>query len=325
MKTIRSNRFYEKLDAMCDSLDDFADFYHDRLTHGVDIFTRGLEKFGDYFLEMLQPINNTLMAHYKEARYLTMPLHWIWIYLWAYFQNYDSEMDPTNKEGVHYIQALAGGGKSTFLWQKMYDYGQMTGKCSYVTTKMEKIKFDELGQAYLHHIRFEPKEFYGLKDNDDKFGQQLKRFNSELATCLVYDEMHVLNNNRNNRTSEYNHVFIPMISSFVLQRHFGLKWILIASQMPKNDTQIMSILSSYNKVQIKKGFVYKKWLEDGKFMRSIKGWTVKNFSISADNDYLKLDSKKKFFKHATVDFSDFETLNMKDTLDNVGVDKREII
>lgn len=333
IKNFKNEEFYEKLDSWCESLDQFADSYHKSLTSKVNEATRYLSNFSDWFLEQLQPLDKLIMSHYKSARYLTMPLHWIWIYLWAYFQAFDNDMDPTNKEGTHYIQALPGGGKSTFMWQKMYDYGKMTGKCSYVTTKMEKIKYDDLGQPYLHHIFFAPNEFYGLKNKGnkatgelpDKFGSQLKKFDTSLASALVFDEMHVLNNNRNNRMSEYNHVFIPMISGFVTLRHDGFKWILVSSQMPKNDTQIMSILTSYNKVKIKKGFVYKKWLEDGKFCRRIKGWTVHSYTVSADNDYLKLDSSKKFFKTATVDFSDFETLNMKDRLNDIPTDRREVL
>ncbi len=325
LKNLRNEHFYQKLDSWSESVVQFADLYHKNLTSKVDTITKYIANFGDWVLDLLQPLNQTLMNHYKKARYLTIPLHWIWILLWAYLENYDNQLDPTNKEGLHYIQAPVGGGKSTFEWQKMYDYGRMTGKCSYVTTKMERIKYDDLGQPYLNHIRFDIHEFYGLKNKDEKFGTQLKRFNSKLATAIVIDELHVLNNNRNNRTSEYNHTFIPMINSFVLQRHFGIKWILVASQMPKNDTQIMSILTSYNKIRIKKGFMYKKWLEDGKFIRRIKGWTVHTYSVSADNDYLKLDSKQKWFKEATVNFDDFETLNMKDMLDHVDVDRRAVI
>jgi len=40
---------------------------------------------------------------------------------------------------------------------------------------------------------------------------------------------------------------------------------------------------------------------------------------------LKLDSSKKFFKTATVDFSDFETLNMKDRLNDIPTDRREVL
>ena len=257
---LRNEQFYNKLDIWCESLDQFADSYHQVLTSKVDRITKYIMNFGDWVLDILQPLNEVLMDNYKKARYLTFPLHWIWILLWAYLENYDDQLDPTNKEGLHYIQAPVGGGKSTFEWQKMYDYGRMTGKCSYVTTKMERVKYDEMGQPYLNHIRFDIQEFWGLKnkgdgstkDKGDKFGSQLKRFNNTLAASIVIDELHVLNNNRNNRTSEYNHTFIPMVNSFVLQRHFGIKWILVASQMPKNDTQIMSILTSYNKIKIKK-------------------------------------------------------------------------
>jgi len=325
LKNVRDETFYNRFDIWSNKLQKFADDYHKSLSKLVDAFTRYLSKFGDFILNLLTSISDLLMDHYKKARYLTFPLHWIWIWLWEYLTSYDSDGELLNLEGSHYIQALPGGGKSTLQWQKMYDYGKLTGKCSYVTTKMEKVKYDELGQAYLNHIQFELDEFWGKKNIDDKFGSQLRRFNKDLATAIVIDELHVLNNNRNNRTSEYNATFIPMINSFVTMRHHGIKWILVSSQMPKNDTQIMSILTTYNRVQIKKGFIYKKWLEDGKFIRRIKGWIIRTYSVSAENDYLKLEKRRKWFKTATVDFSDFESLNMADSLDSVSVDRRAVL
>lgn len=320
-----NENFFGKLDILCDRLNTFAEEYHKTLSKSIDTFGTYIIKFGDLVLNLLTSMSDFLMDNYKTARYLTIPLHWIWIWLWEYFNDYDGDGELLNLEGSHYLQALPGGGKSTLQWQKMYDYGKMTGKCSYVTTKMEKIKFDELGQPYLNHIHFELDEFWGKREKDDKFGTQLKRFNKDLATAIVIDELHVLNNNRNNRTSEYNATFIPMINSFVTMRHHGIKWILVSSQMPKNDTQIMSILTTYNRVQIKKGFVYKKWLEDGRFIRRIKGWVIKTYSVSAENDYLKLEKRRKWFKQATVDFSDFESLNMADSLDSVSIDRRAVL
>jgi hypothetical protein len=325
MIQIRSDEFYRKMDKLSNKIEAYGNAYHQKLTQAVDVISKWIYIFGNFILSLLTIISDLLMTQYKKARYLTIPLHWIWIFLWAYLSISEFENEPTNKVGVHYIQALAGDGKSTFLWQKMADYAKMTGKCSYVTTKMEKIKYDELGTPYLNHIHFDIHKFFGLRNKDDKFGQQLIRFNPELACAVVFDEIHVLNNNRNNRSSEYNHTFIPMISSFVLQRHFGINWILVASQQPRNDNQIMNILTSYNKVKIKKGFIYSKWLEDGKFTRRIKGWRVKTFTVSADNEYLKLDSRNRWFKPATVSFDDFETLNMKDTLDNVPIDRKDVL
>lgn len=325
MKIIRDEAFYERLDKLSDKIDLYGDIYHDKLTAVVNSITLMLDHINKVILNNLSVISEFLMTHYKKVRYITMPLHWIWIYLWDYFDKFEYNNEVLNEIGVHYIHALAGHGKSTLLWQKMYDYSVMTGKCSYVTTKMEKLKYDELGAPYLNHFYFDIHEFFGIKDKNQKFGQQLKRFDKKQASALVFDEIHYLNNNRNNRSSEYNHTFIPMISSFVTQRHFGINWILVASQMPRNDNQIMNILTSYNKIKIKKGFVYKKWLADGKFTRSIKGWKIKTFRVSADNDYLKLESQKNWFKHATVDFEDFETLNMKDILNDIPMDRRAVL
>lgn len=325
IKNLRDDKFYRKMDVWCENLIKFADSYHDFLNKKVDLFTEYLSRFGDWFLNLLTAFSDFLMEYYKVARYLTIPLHWIWIYLWHYFDGYDGNIELLDLEGVHYIQALPGGGKSTLQWQKMYDYGKLTGKCSYVTTRMEKVKYDELGQPFVYHYHFDLEEFWGQMNEDDKFGSQLKYFDNETATAIVIDELHVLNNNRNNRTKEYNRTFIPMINSFVLMRHDGMKWILVSSQMPKNDTQIMSLLKTYNRVQIKKGFVYSKWLDDGKFVRRIKGWTIRTYSVAAENDYLKLEKRKKWFKTATVDFSDFESLNMAKSQGDIPVDRRAVL
>jgi hypothetical protein len=191
---------------------------------------------------------------------------------------------------------------------------------------MEKIKFDEDGDPYVKHIHFRVEDFFGKPiTDDDNRGVQKKRFNSELATAVVYDELHVINNNRLNGTTQNKQVFIPMINSFVLQRHFGIKWILLASQQPKNDTQIMNILTGYHRVKVKKGFKYSRWLQNGKFEFVIKGWRINSYTVKVENDYLKLVGDRKWFKKATVDFSDFETLNMAKALDHLPMDRKEIL
>jgi len=320
-----NERFSHAVDKFADDILKFADFYQDVLEKITRPINKFLDWYGNKVWKSLIGMSKTIMHYYRLARILTIPLHWIWIWIWVYFFTNKEEKEPMNAIGTHYIQALAGGGKSTIIWQKIHDYAKMTGKCAYLTTEMEKLKFDMDGTPYVHHIHFRPKDFYGVTKEGEQFGQQLKRFNSELACCLAFDEIHVLNNNRLNGSRAYNQIFIPMINSFVLQRHFGINWVLVASQQPKNDTQIMNILVGYHQVKIKKGFIYSKWLQDGKFERKIKGWSVNSFAVKVQNDYLKLVSKRKWFKRATVSFDDFESLNMAKTLGHLPIDRKAVI
>lgn len=320
-----NERFSLKLDKLSDDVLKFADVYQDVLEKATKPINKVLDYIGLKVWTGLLDFSKTLMEFYGYARALTIPLHWLWIWGWIYFYNNRDEREPTNTIGTHYVQALAGGGKSTFIWQKIHDYAKMTGKCSYITTEMEKLKFDTDGTPYVHHIHFRPKDFYGVLKEGDQFGEQKKRFNSDLACCLAFDEIHVLNNNRLNGSRAYNHVFIPMINSFVLQRHFGINWVIVASQQPKNDNQIMNILVGYHRVAIKKGFIYSKWLNDGKFERKIKGWSVRSYTVKVENNYLKLASKKRWFKRATVSFDDFESLNMAKTLNHLPVDRKAVV
>lgn len=323
--------------------DETRDNIISRLENASKAVEERLDIIDSYFAKVLDPIadfiqrafnlvesalfnlGKQILKYYKQARYITIPFHWLWIWLWQYFYSNKDLKEPTNEVGVHYVSALAGQGKSTFLWQKMNDYAKMTGKCSYVTTAMEKLKYDDDGNAYVHHIQFRPEDFFGPIGDESKLGYQKKRFNNDLACAIVYDEMHVLNNNRLNSTRENKQVFIPMISSFVMQRHFGFNWILIASQQPRNDNQIMNILVGYHQVRIKKGFVYKDWLKDGLFTRRIKGWSVKTFNVKATESSLQLVSRKRWFKKATVSFDDFESLNMKNALDHLPVDRKAVL
>lgn len=319
----------ERLDEISEKVISYADVFDKYFSKIFDPIERYIIHSFDLIGVFLNKLGKDIMKYYKQARYLTIPFHYVWIWLWEYFYRNKDLKEPTNEIGVHYVTALAGQGKSTFLWQKMHDYARMTGKCSYVTTEMEKLKYDDDGNPYVHHIHFRPEDFFGPKEDangdESKLGYQKKRFNSNLACSIVYDEMHVLNNNRLNSTRENKQVFIPMISSFVTQRHFGINWIIIASQQPRNDNQIMNILVGYHQVKIKKAFIYKDWLKDGLFIKRIKGWTVRSFNVKATDTSLQLISRKRWFKKATASFDDFESLNMKNTLDHIPVDRKAVL
>ena len=55
-------------------------------------------------------------------------------------------------------------------------------------------------------------------------------------------------------------------------RHY-IGHIFLYTQMDKVDTQLMSLgAKNFVEVQVKKGFNYDRWLDNGKFETTILGW-----------------------------------------------------
>lgn len=250
---------------------------------------------------------------YAVARWTTIPLNKLWII--GYIKNLNKTIghDFLDEEGVQYVTGPPGCGKSSLMYAKSKDYACISGKASYITTNMEKPKFSREGW-YVHNRVFNLEEFFNN-------GEQIKQFDSKHFNAVILDEMHLLNNNRKNREKKYNEVFLPLINSFVLMRHYNLEHILIASQIYKNDIQLMAILKYYHKVKVKKGFDYYKWLVDGKFKITVLGWNIKTFVPSiSDAGTLKLKKIAYWYKLNHDYLDDFETKNMSKVNNHLRID-----
>lgn len=264
--------------------------------------------------DIIEVYNDIIIRFYEIARFTTIPLNKIWIFGWIYSIKRGHEGgELLDVDGVHYISALPGGGKSSLMYAKVKDYARQTAKASYITTMMEKPKWDSEGR-YVNHRYFTLKEFY-------QDGEQIKTFNTKYFNNLIVDEFHLLNNNRKNKEKAYNAVFLPFINSLVVMRHMGIKKVLISSQMYKNDSQLMQLIKYYHQVKVRKGFDYKGWLKTGKFKFTILGWYITSFTATQENNGFTLQKVKTWYKKCNPEYLvDFETLSMKNIHKGVKTD-----
>ncbi len=263
--------------------------------------------------EFIDTYNNFVINYYHIARYSTIPLNKLWILGWIRLILMKDYGEPLDESGTHYIYALPGDGKSSLMFAKVKDYARRTGKASYINTKMEKPKYGSNGW-YVNHRVFEASEFW-------QGGEQKRRFNTDVFCALVHDEIHFNNNQRRNKERAYNDIFIPMINSNVLMRHEGIHWILYASQMRRNDIQLMSLIKYYHKVKVKRGVDYKKWLKDGKFEFTVLGWRIKTYTVEILDNGFKLHRHRAWYKSNNRNYLwDFDTYAMKNVNDHLPLD-----
>lgn len=272
-----------------------------------------LEFIKNTIINAVEIYNDFVIQFYNLARWTTIPLNKLWILGWLELILSGDGKEPLDEEGLHYITGLQGSGKSSLMFAKMKDYAHKTGRASYVNTKMEKPKLSVNGY-YVYHRLFSADEFY-----KDKVA--IKQFNTEMFCSIVYDELHFFNNNRMNRSNDYNSTFIPMINDNVLMRHKNIKWVLYSSQFPRNDIQIMTLLKGYHRVKVKKGIDYRKWLETGKFEISLLGWRIKSYELEISENNYKLKLVKRWFKRNNNYLGDYDTLAMRDVNKDVPIDR----
>lgn len=249
---------------------------------------------------------------YTVGRYMTFPIHFIWIWGWLRIIRKKDDTLPIFNVGAHYIYGLPAAGKSTMVYHAMMDWAYRTGKSSYTTEQMEMPRKDLNGTEYYHHQVFEPSDFF-------EEGEQKYSFDPDF-NIVVYEEMLTKYNQRNNKQRAYNDEVIPMIGSMGTQRHQGIDLFYFISQQPKADVQIMNMLAGYHIPKIRKVFDYKKWLETGKFSFRIKGWWIKSSTIIPTGaDGYKISKPKRWFyenTHSDI-FEYFNRLNMKAKFDKL--------
>lgn len=250
-------------------------------------------------------------ALYIVARYSTWPMHWIWIWFWSYKKSKQNNgfMDyPFNKTGVHFWYGKPGSGKSTVVYHKNMEHAYITGKASYTNVLMEEPREELSGRQYYYNQVFNPSDIF-------KNGEQIARFDTSKFNKIVFEEVLERMNQRNNKKSDYNDEFIPMISAQATQRHQGIELFDYISQIPTLDIQLMLMLSGYHIPKIKFKFDYSGWLKSGKFRWIIKGWKIKSYEVipTGGNNY-ELKHIKTYFYPCTLfdDMKYFKRLNMKD-------------
>lgn len=294
-----------------------------KLAIKVDAFTDAYNKFNRKIARKIANLilkyNNWVMDEkiYANIRKLTKPLHWAWIGGWLkWVKDSYYEMDPFKKPGIYIITGEPGSGKSSLAMEIMHRTLLRTGKGSYINTAIEVPRIDEKTyRLYLHHPLFEITDFF------DK-GKIVAYPNHFKFAAMHIDEAHRVWQYRENQSNSYMDTFKPFMEYAVGVRHY-IGHIYIYTQMEKVDTQLMSLgANNILDVQVKKGFDYNLWLENGKFETTILGWNLTFFKATASSGGWNKTPVKTIFLPRTFDLKYFDTFNLRKGLKDVKFDNR---
>lgn len=268
-----------------------------------------------YYDKIIGYVENyaTEIEPYREfARETNVPLNYFY-YLWLRIrEKFESNLLIAN--GVHFIVALQGGGKSTLAYELIERLRLKNGKGAYINTNFELPRLDTINKKYYkHHIEFKLSDFFDYRimdDEDPLIVPQKYRFNSAFEN-MVLDEWLTEMNHRNNRTKDYNNVFLALLQMIAHMRHQGMKRIYILSQIDNTDIQLLSMLKYVHEVEIDLDVDYFDWVFSGELTRHIKGWWVYTYGIKRNRKAQRSDRilLKKQYIERTADFEYFETLN----------------
>ena len=220
-------------------------------------------------------VTELIKSFYTELRYLTIPFNFAIVWIWDWYITKNSDKEPLDEIGVHYVQSLPGGGKSSLAKHKADEFMHKYGRSSYITHAFEKTKKDDDGNKYVYHRLVDLKDYYGER-------KKLKRFNFKKYYALFIDEFHLLNNNRFNKEKTYNDFFKALLDDLIAIRHTDMDRAYILSQLPSNDVQLMAIIAYYHVIKMKKGINYWRWIETGRFERVPLKWRIKTYTIEPE-------------------------------------------
>lgn len=294
----------------------FTNKYIEKVNNFTKKYTKTLYKFLECILKiklfLVKLINMfiNLCVEISKAlynplvRYITFPFHKLWILGWIELIYKGKDKTMPFPKGMKYIQSKQGGGKSSFMYHFTKWHWDLTGKGSYINVSMEKPKFTYDQKLYVENYLFILDDFF-------ENGEMVYRFETEKNSCVIIDEFQQENSYRRNKTSLYLERMEGMEKFMTGLRHQHMDHVWVASQLNKNDITVMQLLVAYYTVKVKKGFDYKKWLEDGKFRITIQGWKMQEKHIDTQSGIVKLIDGKKFYIPRKFDLDDFETLNKK--------------
>lgn len=292
------------------------DRYEKKLISIIVFYRKVILRFIAIIDLFFRTVANLLNKLYKIARYSTIPLHWLWIFitLRKMVEDQPDFMDlPFNKNGAHYWYAKPGEGKSTCVFHKNMEHAYLTGKAAYTTVQMERPRTRRDGTKFVYNQVFDPNELFVE-------GKQIKAWDKRFNKVVFEEILTQGFNHRLNNQSSYKDIVIPMIASMSAQRHQGIEIFDFISQLPKTDIQIMQMLTYYHRPKIKKKFDYVHWLQTGKFRFTIKGWKIKTYEIMLTGaaDYEIVPYKTYFYPctlHDDMEF--FEQFNLKKNFDSL--------
>lgn len=267
---------------------------------------------------------------YKVARWTTIPFSWLWL---KFLKSRTKKILPVFEEGTHLVFALQGGGKSSGAYEFIEELRLRTGLGSYVNVLMEKPRYDPVGKYYYRfHKVFKEEDFWGLKhtgeysDKGDPIytSTQRMQFDPRFRNVVI-DELLSTFNHRNNKSGQYNEVFIGMMKGIAHQRHQGIDRFYFCSQIDTTDIQLMSIFKYTHAIKVHLDVTYPEWLKSGKLSRHIQGWWINSSHRETNKRGKEIIRSKRYYLKRTFIEKYFETKNMSHEYKKLQKDRIEVI
>lgn len=268
---------------------------------------------------------NKLMKEYDRLRKSTVPYNILWF---KYLQRkIYKNLSLIMQKGAHFIVALMGGGKSSFLFHTIERLRSEFGYGAYVNVDLEHPHFDPLLREYVqYHLRFEMDDYWGSEideETEKKVYKQYKQFN-KLYPVLVLDEWLSKMNHRGNRGGDYNDVFIPFMKSITHMRHQGINQVYVASQLDTTDIQLMGMFTYIHEVEIDLDISYWEWVKTGSLEKHIRGWKVWTYVTKKNKGKTDKTLFKKWYEPKIMDMTNFNSLNQASEFENIPYDNIKI-
>jgi len=203
--------------------------------------------------------------YYSIYRRISWPTGKIVLRVWKYFKFLFTHPDLLKRPGIHTIMGPPGCGKSLLGYLSITESANDTGKAAFVNTRFEKSQPDENGRMFKIHRFFKLDEMFSVREqNGSWIGYQKRELNPKHYRSILYDEVHTIFNNRQNRTREYMLLFVPFMTNLVKYRHKGFKSIFLLTQLTA-DVQLMTISDYVHKPETILDINYQRWVQNGKF------------------------------------------------------------
>lgn len=302
---------------------------------GAALYDAALRKATEISKTMLAAFSAGMKAAAIVARIITAPGSWFLFYFLKKWAN--RYKTPILAEGVHLILATMGGGKSSIMFDVMEELRRLTGFGSSVNTDLENPKYNKITHSFFrHHDFFDMWDKFGLEEVTNKYGETRfiatlrEQFNPDFLAALVFDEFISALNRRNNKSTDYNKVFLAIFNLVLHKRHVskkslksGIKRVYFLQQIDALDGLLNSAIDYKHYIKVDLDCSYPYWLLTGALTKFIKGWDVWTYvpnvkrNRKGGKDDWKL--KKHYYRKKTFRDEDFESRNQGEFYDNLPI------
>lgn len=168
-----------------------------------------------------------------QSLYLTFQFKWMWKWLKGLFK----KKDLMYAQGVHFISGYMGSGKTLYASHIINQYDKNK---YFFLTNIPEFKQENV---YLFNIR----DYFGNR-------KQIKRFplvdgKGRKLISIIFDEINLDFNRRENRSNEYNEIFIGLTKFLLSLRHQGIHSCYFIGQFKSyQDTQLATAFKYWHNI-----------------------------------------------------------------------------